>query len=82
MLEHREILKQIVDIAVCIGEGKGQLARAYFELAQLCEESGRQPESQDCKEKAEALRQELCPDGRHAPFERATFMELCLWMLW
>lgn len=78
----RQLLEEIVDISETLAEGEGQQARALYKLAKIQAERGMQAKSEDCKEKAEKLWAKLRPELKDAPFEEATFSELCLWMLW
>lgn len=71
-----------MDIAGSIPEGKGQLARAYFKLSILHDESGRHIDSHTCKDIAVQLRAELKPGADGASYIEEDFMELCVWMLW
>ncbi|KAF2791049.1 TPR-like protein [Melanomma pulvis-pyrius CBS 109.77] len=77
-----ELLRQLVDIAASVPEGKGQHARAYFKLSVLQNERGRHDESCTYKEIAEQLRAELKPEIEGALFIDEEFMKLCVWMLW
>lgn len=79
---YRELLSRAISIASSLPEGKGQLARANFALATLLEEQGRTVESQNSKDIALKLRNELKPELETAPFEGEEFNKLCLWMLW
>ncbi|KAF2488319.1 hypothetical protein BU16DRAFT_623622 [Lophium mytilinum] len=73
-----EIFVQLIAIAQTLNEGEGQLARANYKLAILYNHKGMEAESQICKDRAIALRANLRPEAKDAPYEEAEFMKLCL----
>ena len=79
---YRQLLEEVVGISETLAECEGQLARALYKLSLIDAERGIQVKSMACKDRALARLAKLRPELKDAPFEEATFSNLCLWMLW
>jgi hypothetical protein len=76
------LLMQLVAISETLPGADGQLARAYYKLSIICEDTQRTDESKMHKEQALHVRARLRPTEKDAPFEEQEFAKLNLFMLW
>jgi hypothetical protein len=82
MLYVSELLMQLVAISETLPGAEGQLARAYYKLSVICDDTQRPGESKKYREQALEVGARMRPAEKDVPFEEQTFANLNPFMLW